>query len=282
MKKIVTAGVIALSVTMFGCTTKQAPTIEARYYPECYDPIEKLCKDQDNSNEIKSAVVGGLLGAVAGGVVGGLTSKDKKKGVIAGAVTGAVVGAAAGFFKARLEKIHDQEQRLAEYQNILGERAANWDLERASVEKAYDCYDEQINILKDLIRNKKISEEEFIDRAKEIKAGLDNINTYWADAKNRMESELGDGQSFLAEEEAKAAELAAAKKKTTQQKIKNSLAKTADIKKKNTAANNKIDNKGKTVNKNLENLLASKLERKDVNEQNTASVTSNVEFLASL
>ena len=194
---------MTLAIGLFGCSTSKVPQIEAKYYPQCYDPIAKLCKDQDNSNEVKSSVVGGIFGAVGGAVIGGLASKDKKKGALIGALAGAAVGASVGFFKARLEKIEDREQRLAEYQTILGEVSDQWDLEKASVETALKCYDEQISILEDLIKNKKISKEEFLERMNEIAQGLDNIQIYWADASTNIDSQMADGEKFLEEEEAR-------------------------------------------------------------------------------
>lgn len=194
---------MTLAIGLFGCSTSKVPQIEAKYYPQCYDPIAKLCKDQDNSNEVKSSVVGGIFGAVGGAVIGGLASKDKKKGALIGALAGAAVGASVGFFKARLEKIEDREQRLAEYQTILGEVSDQWDLEKASVITAYKCYDEQISILQDLFKNKKISKEEFLERMNEIKQGLDNIQIYWADASTNIDSQMADGEKFLEEEEAR-------------------------------------------------------------------------------
>jgi len=194
---------MTLAIGLFGCSTSRVPQIEAKYYPQCYDPIAKLCKDQDNSNEVKSSVVGGIFGAVGGAVIGGLASKDKKKGALIGALAGAAVGASVGFFKARLEKIEDREQRLAEYQTILGEVSDQWDLEKASVETAYKCYGEQISILEELFKNKKISKEEFLERMNEIKQGLDNIQIYWADASTNIDSQMADGEKFLEEEEAR-------------------------------------------------------------------------------
>lgn len=201
-RKVLLLSAMTLAMGMFGCSTSNVPQIEAKYYPQCYDPIAKLCKDQDNSAEVKSAVVGGLIGAASGALIGGLTSKDKK-GALIGAAAGAVAGAAAGFFKARLEKIQDREQRLAEYQTILGEVSAHWDLEKASVETALNCYDEQVNILQNLIKEKKISKEEFLDRMNEIKQGLENIETYWADASTKVDTQMADGEKFLEEEEAR-------------------------------------------------------------------------------
>lgn len=200
MKKIALLAAVTLAVGITGCTTSKVPTIDAKYYPECYDPIDKLCKDQDNSSEVKSAVGGAVIGALGGALVGALSSEDKGKGALIGAVAGAVVGGAAGFFKARLEKIADREKRLEEYKVALGEVAASMDLETASVEKALDCYIKQIALLKKGYKSKSVSEEEFLARMDEIKAGINNINTYWSDASKRIDEQLADGQQFIVDE----------------------------------------------------------------------------------
>lgn len=196
---------VALIFSVCGCATKSTPTFNAKYYPECYDPIDKLCKDQSNEAEVKGAVTGGLLGALGGAIVGGL-STGKVEGALVGAGVGAAAGALTGFFAARLNKIQDQNQRLAEYQTILGEKSQGWDLERASVEKAYKCYNDQINLLKTSFAAKKITRGEVLARMDEIKAGIQHINTYWADAQNRMDETLADGDKWLQQEEAQAAQ----------------------------------------------------------------------------
>lgn len=201
--------VLAIALPLGGCASKTTPTFTAKYYPECYDPIDKLCKDQSNKEEVKGAVAGGVIGALGGAIVGGLAT-GKVEGALVGAGVGAAAGAVTGFFAARLNKIKDQEQRLAEYQNILGEQAKGWDLETASVEKAYQCYSQQIKVLQAGYKSKQITRAAFLERAAEIKAGIDHINTYWADAQHRMDSTLADGNSWLSSQEAEAA--AAAKK----------------------------------------------------------------------
>ena len=50
----------------------------------------------------------------------------------------------------------------------------------------------------------------------EIKAGLNNINTYWANAQTRMDSNIADGEAFLAQQEAEDQKIAAAQRKQAQ------------------------------------------------------------------
>lgn len=229
---------LSLALVLGGCATKTVPTFTAKYYPECYDPIDKLCKDQSNQSEAKGAVAGGLLGALGGAIVGGLAT-GKVEGALVGAGVGAAAGAVTGFFAARLNKIKDQEKRLAEYQNILGEKSKGWDLERASVEKAYKCYGEQIDLLTKAMRNKKISREEFKARMQEIKDGIEHINTYWADAQTRMDESLADGDKWLLQEDAAAAKAAQAKQAA--QRVSRQKKNTAQLKQTTTAQNGKVN-----------------------------------------
>lgn len=202
--------------SLAGCASKQAvPPFEARYYPQCYDPIEKLCKDQDNSQEIKEGIGGAVIGALGGAVIGAIATGDWK-GAAVGAAAGAAAGGVTGFFHARLSKIEDRKERLAEYQKMLGENSQGWDLERASVEKSYQCYREQIALLQKAVKAKKISKEEFLARANEIKEGIEHINTYWADSQTRMDERLADGEAFLKHEEEENMKLAKAQQRQAQ------------------------------------------------------------------
>lgn len=194
---------VMLVFSLAGCGSKQtAPEFNAQYYPECYDPIAKLCKDQDNSSEIKGAATGAAIGALGGALAGGLSS-GSWKGAAVGAAAGAVAGGMTGFFTARLSKISDRNERLKAYQKDLGDISKNWDLEAASVEKAYKCYTNQAVLLREQYKAKKISKEDFLARMNEIKAGMENIDKYWADAQHRMDANIADGEGFIAEQETK-------------------------------------------------------------------------------
>ncbi len=235
MKSRFLAGFMALMLafSIGGCATKTTPTFDAKYYPECYDPIDKLCKDQSNKEEVKGAVAGGLIGALGGAIVGGLAT-GKVEGALIGAGVGAAAGALSGFFAARLNKIQDQNQRLAEYQNVLGEQSKGWDLERASVEKAYKCYGEQIDVLTRAMKAKKITREEFRARMDEIFNGIKYINTYWADSQTRMDEKLADGDAWLKNEDEVAAK---AKQRALQRKVQNQKNETNKLRAANSKAN---------------------------------------------
>lgn len=192
--------VLAFAFVICGCAGRNVPTFNAKYYPECYDPIEKLCKDESYQREINETVGGAAIGALTGALVGVLATGDWR-GAVAGAGAGALAGGLGGYFHARYAKIQEQEKRLAQYQKDLGEQAQRWDLERASVEKSYQCYNKQIDLLKQAWKKKQISRETFLERSREIKAGIEYVNNFWADAENRMNSTVADGEKYLADEE---------------------------------------------------------------------------------
>lgn len=238
-KKMVVYFILTLFViSAAGCASRQVPEFHARYYPQCYDPIDKLCKDQSHAEEAKGALTGGLIGALGGAIVGGLTS-GKVEGALIGAAAGAATGALTGFFSARLSKINDQNKRLEEYQNVLGEQSRGWDLERASVERAYACYGEQIDLLKTAMASKRITREEFLARMAEIKSGINNINTYWANAQTRMDEALADGDDWLAKEDAAAAR--AKKQQQMSSRINKQRQNTKKARQNNTVANNRVN-----------------------------------------
>ncbi len=193
--------VIMIAFSILACAGRSTPTFNTKYYPDCYDPIDKLCKDESYQQEIKETVGGAVIGALGGALVGLLATGGDWRGAAAGAVGGAVAGGAAGFFHARYQKIQDQNARLEAYQKDLGQQADRWGLERASVEKSYQCYRNQMRVLTTSWKNKQISKQAFLDRAAEIKAGVEHINTFWADAENRMNTTMVDGEKFIADEE---------------------------------------------------------------------------------
>lgn len=232
--------VLTLALALVGCAGKQTPTFNAKYYPECYDPIEKLCKDQSNEQETRGAVVGAAIGAIGGALIGGLAT-GRWEGAAAGALAGGVAGGVAGYWKAHLDKIQDQNERLEQYQAMLGEQSKGWDIERATVERAYQCYSEQIDLLKKAYQKKEISREAFIERANEIEAGVNYINTYWADAQHRMDETLVSGEKYLQEQDELTAKASAAEKRRTQAQRRKAQTAQASARKQTQAANERVN-----------------------------------------
>lgn len=226
---------VALIFGAAGCA-KNKPTFNAKYYPECYDPIEKLCKDQSYNEEVKGAATGALLGALGGAIVGGITS-GSWRGAAIGAAAGGVAGAVTGFFAAHLNKIENQNKRLEEYQRLLGEKSDGWDIERATVERSLQCYVRQAELLKNQYKAGQISKAAMLERLREIQAGIQYVNTYWASAESRIDDTLADGDKFLAEEDQKVQKEAIANRAKSQKAVaaarKKSQTKASDVRKKN-------------------------------------------------
>ena len=90
-------------------------------------------------------------------MIGGIAKGDWK-GAAVGAAAGAVAGGMVGFFQARLSKISDRNRTSGGIPEDTRPRTArDWDIERASVERAYKCYSDQIVALRKAAKAKKIS-----------------------------------------------------------------------------------------------------------------------------
>lgn len=209
---------LALSLVMAGCAAKSnVPEFKTQYYSKCYDPINFLCKQRDNS-ELKSGLIWGAIAGLATGTVTYLLTGKMSQAAVAAGVAALAVGS-VGYFTARISKNKERDARLAEYQKYLGENSQGWDVERTAVEAAYKCYREQIQELKTLAKGKRISREEFMARMNDIKAGVEHINTYWADAQTRMDTRLADGEKFLAEQEEADKKLAAGRQRAARAQL---------------------------------------------------------------
>lgn len=195
---------VFISLSLTACAARgPGSNFKAQYYPECYDPVEQMCKDASGASEAKGAAWGAAGGALLGALLGAASgdARNIAKGAVAGAVAGGVVGATT----AHLSKISDQNKRLAALQQELGSQGSDLDLKRASAEVAYKCYRKQINLLKRQIHDKVITKREAEDRRAEIKAGLDVLKQYWAERASEYDSSLAEYDSFMAAEAKKAA-----------------------------------------------------------------------------
>lgn len=188
---------VALALT--GCSsTKNLADFNPNYYPQCYDPIAKLCRDSDYGNELRDTVSGALIGAVLGALVGAATGKSENAAI--GAAVGAGVGAVGGFAKAKIDKYQDQNQRLEQLHAMLGEEYQTLDLEKSSVEAALRCYAQEINKIKKAVRNKKMSKEEALSRMNEIKIGMYNLKQFWTEKSATVDAHIKDYDDFIVAE----------------------------------------------------------------------------------
>lgn len=180
---------------------KNLTEFDAKYYPQCYDPISKLCKDNDYGKEVNNAVVGAISGALIGALIGAATGKSEN--IAAGAAIGAGVGLVGGFVKARIEKIQDQDERLNELHAMLGEESETLDLEKSSVQAALKCYSKEIDRIKAAVKKKKMTKQEATDRMNEIKIGLANLKEFWKEKSAVIDSHVKDYDAFIAAENRK-------------------------------------------------------------------------------
>lgn len=234
--KLALALALVAALMLPACATKPAgPDFQITYYPECYDPIDQMCKAQDNTGKAKGAAVGALFGAITGAALGAAATGDAK-GAIIGGIAGAAVGGAAGYGIAHLNQIKDQKERLEALQAQLGQQANEMDLQQASVEKAYRCYRDRIAELKKGIKSGKISKKEAMARADEIRAGMSSLRKFWEGRDAAMQASLNEYDTFLANQEKEARDKANKRRIAESRKARAKMASNAS---KYVAANSK-------------------------------------------
>ena len=190
-----------LVFSLAGCGPKgPGSNFHPQYYPECYDPIARLCQDRDKTERAKATGFGALTGAVGGALIGLLATGDAR-GAAAGAVAGAVAGGITGYIYQSVREIKDQERRLQEFQRVLGEEGRNLDLQHASVLKSFRCYQEQINIVKARYKSGSMSREEARARFDEIHKGLDILKAYWDERGQEFDANAAQADNFIQEQD---------------------------------------------------------------------------------
>ena len=185
-----------LILGLVGCApTAKKAEFHANYYPECYDPITKLCKEEDHAQEIKTATKTALVPGFASFLITLALTRDIKTAAQVGLPT-FFLSASAGYFTEHLKKVKDNE-RMAEYQKLLGQNSKGWDQTRITLEQSYQCYKKQINLLTQQMKAKKIDKVEFLARMDEIEHGITEIKTYSSSAHAKIDARLADGETFL-------------------------------------------------------------------------------------
>ena len=211
-RKLVALPLMFLTLSLGACAPKGPTTnFRGQYYPQCFDPITRLCQDQDNTEKAKSAGKGALLGALTGALIGAAAT-GKWQGAVAGAAAGAAVGGVAGYAYQHIQQIKDQEERLEAYRTQFGKEAQDLDLQKASTLSAYKCYQEQMQILREGIRSGRIGKSEAKARAAEIRAGLEELKKFWEERTNQFDANQGEVDRILASEATRANSRAAQNK----------------------------------------------------------------------
>lgn len=204
IKKLITYVILSSMILLTACAPQnKLPAFKATYYPECYDPIEQMCRAQDNSSKTSGATLGAILGGLAGAAIGAAVSKDGS-GALIGAAVGAAAGGAAGYGIAHMAQVKDQKQRLEMLRSQLGQESQQMDLTQASVEQSFRCYKSRMNDLRKAIKDGKVSKDEARLRATEIRTGIDTLKTFWQDRSTEMQASLNEYDQFIAQQEADA------------------------------------------------------------------------------
>ena len=239
--------VTGIACCLTGCATSTG--MQPEFYPQCYQPIQQIRNDRDYSQEAKQASVGAAVGALSGALVGFLVSRDGK-GAAIGAVAGGVVGGTAGFIKARLEKIEDQNQRLNELRLMLGEEANNLDLDKASVLKSMRCYSHEMDAIKKAMKNGTMSAEEAQVRLVEIKSGVAEAHEFWEEHAKLIQERVDGFGDYIQQETANAGSSA-----SVASSLSNSRKKQARLKTNLATAKTEVDSSYQDTMNKLDMLL---------------------------
>lgn len=177
----------ALAVSLSsGCASKYGTQkTEVHYYPACYDPIQKLRKEEKSVTD--STVGGSAVGALGGALLGVLVT-GKAEGALIGAVAGAAGGAVVGNQLAKNRQIASQNQRMAAYLNDLDGSIANLNIVSASARSSLQCYDRQFKLLVTAIRKKRVTHAEAQRMFAEIRSGTEEASALLGE----LESEARD------------------------------------------------------------------------------------------
>lgn len=188
-----------LSFMATGCTSKYGPQLTtANYYPQCYQPIAELRKDENSAATATAtgAVGGALLGALIGGLVTG-----KAQGAAIGAVAGGAGGAVAGHAYGKNQQGKRDQQKLASYLQQLDGESANMDRATAAAKVAVRCYDSQFTKAAADLKSGRITKQDFTNRYGEIRSGLEETSRILRNTGSSMAQKDIEYQRVLKEED---------------------------------------------------------------------------------
>jgi uncharacterized protein YcfJ len=200
-KFLATVLAASLAIGLSGCTvpSSKLASLTPNYYPQCYNPILELCKDDSYEKEIRNAAAGAIAGAIIGALAGAASGKSDR--MVAGALVGAGVGALGGVISAKLSKIRDQNERLNTLHEMLGKDAEDLDLQKSSVLAAMNCYSREIDEIQKKVHDKTMTREEAAKRMTEIRTGMNNLKEYWQDKSEQINKKVADYDQFMAAED---------------------------------------------------------------------------------
>ena len=167
-----------------GCTSRYGEQrTRVNYYPQCYEPVNQLRKDENSTG--KSTAAGAAGGALLGALIGGLAT-GKVEGALAGAVAGGAAGAVGGNIYGKSQERQRDPAYLAEYNRQMGAEAASMNRATAAAKLATRCYDQQFKLAVDQYRAGQITRLELQDRYAEIRSGLEETAYILKDTPSAM------------------------------------------------------------------------------------------------
>jgi len=160
-----------------GCASKYGTkTVNVKYYPDCYQPIDQLRKDEDDlrRNTAAGAVMGGFLGAAIG------YHKDGGKGAVIGAAAGAFAGGMSAYLLTDQIQQKNQAERFAAYSQALGQDIKGLENAVAAARLVNKCYENSYKTLSKQYKAGQTSKAEMTDRLKELRDGTNDANNVLA------------------------------------------------------------------------------------------------------
>lgn len=213
-----------------GCTSKYGPQLTTvNYYPQCYQPISELRKDENSAG--KSAAVGAGVGVLLGALIGGLAT-GKAEGALVGAAAGGATGAVAGHAYGKNQQDKNDQQKVNAYLQQLDGESSSMDRATAAAKVSTQCYDRQFKQAAADFKSGQITRQDFSDRYAEIRTGLEETSRILRLTADRMAEKDDQYQQVLAAEQEQEYDTPASDEPSTVRKTsskpKKSVAKSAN------------------------------------------------------
>ena len=199
---------LAATLPLSACSGSRYPArqTEVTYYPQCYQPIDRLRQDEQltNNTTVGGAVGGALLGALIGGL-----STGKVEGALVGAAAGGAAGAIGGNIYGKRKTAERDADYLQQYARSLGEDAASMNRATAAARVSLRCYDQQFHLAANQYRAGSISRTEFEARYQEIRSGLQETSAILGSTATTMQERDREYQATLQRQEEQRAQASA-------------------------------------------------------------------------
>lgn len=199
---------LAATLLLSACSGSRYPArqTDVAYYPQCYQPIDRLRQDEQLTTN--STVGGAVGGALLGAIIGGL-STGKVEGALVGAAAGGAAGAVGGNIYGKRQTAARDADYLQQYARSLGEDAASMNRATAAARVSMRCYDQQFRLAANQYRAGTISRSEFEARYREIRSGLQETSAILGSTATTMQERDREYQATLQRQEEQRAQASA-------------------------------------------------------------------------